>query len=101
MFTLYHLATMGWSDIALVNASELTSGTTWHSAGQVTGFGTNQDDCLAESYSIDLYRRLATNQDYPVDYNFADGGIRLAEHEATHGRNLHFVSIGQRHGCRS
>ena len=28
--TLYHLSRLGWSDVALVEANELTSGSTWH-----------------------------------------------------------------------
>ncbi|MBS0255768.1 MAG: FAD-binding oxidoreductase, partial [Proteobacteria bacterium] len=31
--TLYHLAKLGWSDVALVERKELTSGSTWHAAG--------------------------------------------------------------------
>ena len=34
--TLYHLTQEGWSDVVLVERDELTSGTTWHSAAQVT-----------------------------------------------------------------
>ena len=37
--TLYHLTQEGWSDVVLVERDELTSGTTWHSAAQVTNFG--------------------------------------------------------------
>ena len=36
---LYHLTQEGWSDVVLVERDELTSGTTWHSAAQVTIFG--------------------------------------------------------------
>ena len=36
--TLYHLTQEGWSDVVLVERDELTSGTTWHSAAQVTNF---------------------------------------------------------------
>jgi dimethylglycine dehydrogenase len=32
----------GWSDVVLIERDELTSGTTWHSAAQVTNFGMNQ-----------------------------------------------------------
>ena len=42
--TLYHLTQEGWSDVVLVERDELTSGTTWHSAAQVTNFGMNADD---------------------------------------------------------
>lgn len=36
--TLYHLSRLGWSDVALVEANELTSGSTWHAAGLCTQF---------------------------------------------------------------
>ena len=30
----YHLAKEGWSDVVLLEKAELTSGSTWHAAGQ-------------------------------------------------------------------
>ncbi len=30
---LYHLTKLGWSDVMLLERSELTSGSTWHAAG--------------------------------------------------------------------
>jgi glycine/D-amino acid oxidase-like deaminating enzyme len=32
----YHLAHEGWSDVVLLEKAELTSGSTWHAAGQIT-----------------------------------------------------------------
>ena len=32
----YHLAREGWTDCVLLEKAELTSGSTWHAAGQVT-----------------------------------------------------------------
>ena len=29
---LYHLAKFGWTDVALIERSELTAGSTWHAA---------------------------------------------------------------------
>ena len=31
---LYHLTKEGWTDVVLIEKSELTSGSTWHAAGQ-------------------------------------------------------------------
>lgn len=53
--TLYHLTQEGWSDVVLVERNELTSGTTWHSAAQVTNFGMNQTMVGLKSHSINLY----------------------------------------------
>ncbi|GMG85439.1 FAD-dependent oxidoreductase [Paralimibaculum aggregatum] len=55
---LYHLTKLGWSDVMLIERSELTSGSTWHAAG---GFHTlNADTNMAalQGYTIRLYREL-------------------------------------------
>ena len=55
---LYHLTKLGWTDILLVERSELTSGSTWHAAG---GFHTlNSDTNMAalQGYTIKLYDEL-------------------------------------------
>ena len=90
--TLYHLTQEGWSDVVLVERNELTSGTTWHSAAQVTNFGMNQTMLGLKSHSIKLYKDLAANPDYPVGYHYGDGGIRLANTQAQMDGYHHFVS---------
>ncbi|MDJ0627339.1 MAG: FAD-dependent oxidoreductase [Rhodobacter sp.] len=55
---LYHLTKLGWSDVMLIERSDLTSGSTWHAAG---GFHTlNSDTNMAalQGYTIRLYREL-------------------------------------------
>ena len=55
---LYHLTKLGWSDVVLLERSELTSGSTWHAAG---GFHTlNADTNMAalQGYTINLYKEL-------------------------------------------
>ena len=32
---LFHLAKMGWKDVILLERNELTSGSSWHAAGQI------------------------------------------------------------------
>ena len=39
---LFHLARAGWTDVLLIERSELTSGSSWHAAG---GFHTLNGDC--------------------------------------------------------
>ena len=63
--TLYHLAKMGWTDIVLLERDELTSGTTWHSAAQVTQFGTVQTMVGLKRYSTQLYTELNDDPDFP------------------------------------
>jgi dimethylglycine dehydrogenase len=93
--TLYHLTQEGWSDVVLVERDELTSGTTWHSAAQVTNFGMNQTMVGLKTHSINLYKELRDDPEYPVGYNHGDGGIRLANTPAQMDGYRHFASMAR------
>ncbi|GAW35849.1 4-methylaminobutanoate oxidase [Roseovarius sp. A-2] len=93
--TLYHLTQEGWSDVVLVERDELTSGTTWHSAAQVTNFGMTQTMVGLKSHSIALYQKLRDDPEYPVGYHHGDGGIRLANTEAQMQGYRHFASMAR------
>ncbi len=93
--TLYHLTQEGWSDVVLVERDELTSGTTWHSAAQVTNFGMNQTMVGLKTHSINLYKELAEDPEYPINYHHGDGGIRLANTEAQMQGYRHFASMAR------
>ena len=93
--TLYHLTQEGWSDVVLVERDELTSGTTWHSAAQVTNFGMNQTMVGLKSHSIALYKKLRDDPEYPVGYHHGDGGIRLANNEEQMQGYRHFTSMAR------
>jgi len=93
--TLYHRTQEGWSDVVLVERDELTSGTTWHSAAQVTNFGMNQTMVGLKTHSINLYKDLADDPDYPINYHHGDGGIRLANTEAQMQGYRHFASMAR------
>jgi len=93
--TLYHLTQEGWNDVVLVERNELTSGTTWHSAAQVTNFGMNQTMVGLKSHSISLYKKLSEDPEYPINYHHADGGIRLANTEAQMQGYRHFASMAR------
>ena len=90
---LYHLTQEGWSDVMLIERDELTSGTTWHSAAQVTNFGMTQTMVGLKTHSINLYKGLRDDPEYPVGYNYGDGGIRLANTKAQMDGYRHFASM--------
>ncbi|MCY0094215.1 GcvT family protein [Hoeflea ulvae] len=93
--TLYHLTQEGWTDVVLVERNELTSGTTWHSAAQVTNFGMTQTMVGLKSHSIRLYKEMADDPDYPINYHHGDGGLRLANSEVTMDGYRHFASVAK------
>ncbi|WP_170428337.1 GcvT family protein [Ruegeria arenilitoris] len=93
--TLYHLTQEGWSDVVLVERNELTSGTTWHSAAQVTNFGGNQTMVGLKTHSIKLYKELSENPEYPINYHHGDGGIRMANTEEQMQGYRHFASMAR------
>jgi len=99
--TLYHLTQEGWTDVVLLERDELTSGTTWHSAAQVTNFGQNQTMIGLKSHSIALYRELADDPEYPVGYHYGDGGIRLAGDARQMDGYHHFASVARGMGVES
>ena len=55
----YHLAELGWTDIVLVDRAELTSGSTFHSAGLVGQLRSSVTLTRMMMYGVELYRRLA------------------------------------------
>ncbi len=90
--TLYHLTQEGWSDVALVERDELTSGSTWHAAAQVTQFGANQTMFGLKRHSINLYRKLAADPDFPINYHIT-GGMRLAHNQEQIDLYQHFIGV--------
>ncbi|MDJ0613500.1 MAG: FAD-dependent oxidoreductase [Rhizobiaceae bacterium] len=92
---LYHLTQEGITDCVLVERDELTSGTTWHSAAQVTNFGPNQTMVGLKTHSINLYKELAEDPDYPINYHHATGGLRLATEQWHLDGYHHFVSMAK------
>ena len=51
----YHLGHEGWSDVVLLEKAELTSGSTWHAAGQITHSTSSYGLGKCVGYNIDLY----------------------------------------------
>jgi glycine cleavage system aminomethyltransferase T/glycine/D-amino acid oxidase-like deaminating enzyme len=72
----YHLAERGVTDVVLVERAELTSGSTFHSAGLVGQLRADPTLTRMNMYSVELYRRLQESDSPPGWVEC--GGIRLA-----------------------
>jgi len=77
---LHGLALEGCTDAILVEKGELTSGSTWHAAGQCPSFIADYNLAKVHAYSNDLYARLEAETGEATGWH-ASGGIRLATNQ--------------------
>lgn len=75
---LYHLALEGWSDVVLVEKGELTSGSTWHAAGQCPHFNGSLNMTKVHVYGTELYPKLEEMTGQAVSWHGC-GGLRIAQ----------------------
>jgi len=76
----YHLAQLGWEDVVLLERSQLTSGSTFHSAGLVGQLRGSVSLTKMMMHSVDLYRRLREESEFDPGW-VECGSIRLASSE--------------------
>lgn len=74
---LYHLAKRGWRDVALVERTELTAGSTWHAAGNTPHFSTSLNLSRVAKYGTELYQKLEAETGQSVGFH-RTGSLRLA-----------------------
>ncbi|WP_170335607.1 GcvT family protein [Ruegeria arenilitoris] len=65
---LYHLALAGVTDTLLLERDELTSGSTWHAAGNIPTYATSWLGMRAGNYGWQMYKDLAEKVDSPITY---------------------------------
>jgi glycine cleavage system aminomethyltransferase T/glycine/D-amino acid oxidase-like deaminating enzyme len=73
----YHLTDLGWKDVLLLDRSDLTSGSTFHSAGLVGQLRSSVSLTRMMMYSVELYRRLAAETGVDPEWREV-GSLRLA-----------------------
>ena len=77
---LYWLARLGWDDVVLVERAELTSGSTFHSAGLVGQLRSSLSLTRMMMESVELYRSL--EQEVGLETGWHEvGSLRLASSE--------------------
>lgn len=78
---LYHLAKHGWTDVVLLERSELTSGSTWHAAANIHGLHDNTNISRLQHYTMNLYKELESETGQGCGI-FQPGSLYLAQTEA-------------------
>ena len=77
----YHLALEGWTDCLMIEKGELTSGSTWHAAGQCPSFMADYNMAKIHDYGVNLYPKLEELTEQYVSWHGC-GGIRFAYNHA-------------------
>ncbi len=75
--TAYHLAAEGWTDTVLIEAGQLSSGSTWHAAGLVGQLRSNANITQLLGHSVAIYDRLEKETGQATGWKM-NGGLRLA-----------------------
>lgn len=55
---LYHLTRLGWTDVVLLERTELTAGSTWHAAGGMHTLNGDPNVAALQDYTIKLYGEI-------------------------------------------
>ena len=74
---LYHLTKFGWTDVVLVERSELTSGSTWHAAGLVGQLRGKRNLTRLMQNSVAVFDRLEEETGQHIAWKKV-GSLRLA-----------------------
>lgn len=92
----YHLAHEGWGeDTVLLEKAELTSGSTWHAAGQITHSTSSYALGKCVDYNINLYSHILEEETgQPVTWHGC-GSFRLAYSEDEMDWLRHTLSVGR------
>ena len=77
---LYHLTKLGWSDVVMLERSELTSGSTWHAAGGMHTINGDPNVAKLQQYTIKLYKEIEDLSGQDISMHMT-GGVMLAATE--------------------
>ena len=70
---LFHLAKFGWKDVVLLERDELTSGSSWHAAGQIHTISSDPNISRLQGYTIDLYKEIEETSGQSVGLHMTGG----------------------------
>ena len=77
---LFHLAKFGWKDCVLLERNELTSGSSWHAAGQIHTISSDPNISRLQGYTINLYKEIEEVSGHSVGMHNT-GGFYLASNK--------------------
>ncbi|MFB2550053.1 GcvT family protein [Ensifer soli] len=75
---LYHLTKFGWTDVVLLERSELTSGSTWHAAGGMHTINGDPNVAKLQKYTVELYKEIEAYSGQDVGLHMTSGMMLAA-----------------------
>ena len=75
---LYHLTKLGWTDVVLLERTEYTAGSTWHSAGGMHTLNGDPNVAKLQQYTITLYEEIEKESGMDASMHIT-GGVMLAD----------------------
>ena len=78
---LYHLTKFGWTDVVLLERSELTSGSTWHAAGGMHTINGDPNVAKLQKYTVELYKEIQEQSGQDIGLHLTSGLMLAATHE--------------------
>ena len=97
---LYGLARRGWSDIALLERTQLTAGSTWHAAGLVPSYTRNFNIGRMIARTIEIYEGLEADTGQSVGWHKC-GQLRLANSKDRLDEFRSYMSVAEAQGTRA
>ncbi len=74
---LYHLAKLGWTDVALIERAVLTAGSSWHAAGGIHALNADPNIAALQAYTIDLLPEIERESGQNIGLHMT-GGLTMA-----------------------
>ncbi len=97
---LYSLAHRGWTDVCLLERTELTAGSTWHAAGLIPLYSFSYKFGRLIAKTIEIYEGLEAETGQAVGWHKC-GQLRVASTPDRMDEYLSYASIAETQGVRA
>ncbi len=97
---LYALTKRGWTDVTLLERTELTAGSTWHAAGLIPLYSFSYSFGRMIRRSIEIYESLEKETDQAVGWHKC-GQLRVANSRDRMDEYLNYMSIAETQGVNA
>lgn len=97
---LYALAKRGWSDVVLLERTQLTAGSTWHAAGLIPSYARSRNVGMMITRSIEIYEGLEAETGQHVGWHKC-GQLRIASTADRLDEYRSYLDVAEAQGARA